>query len=307
MARAWQEAARDLGFRFISPFRFRDTSGQEHDCAGWLPDFGAPRGALILSRHDSDEAGQAGDAAGYYVSGLSPRYYETYDRALFIDTLNDWGWYGPPERAPAWFRGRVFHRESEAATWLVDEMSEITRWDSTPEFLLVELLVASADHPRETDHTVVSLRLVSPRLPESFRDDFQTLADEGVWAVAQEPGQEGIVVRFEAEGWYVEIPCATVDILRGELEPRHYLRIIDRLNSRVEFYSKQIREAENRLRRLEGFLKKGMEKAQRIADEASGAQDQPRLRAKARLRALQEALQVLEEHYDGQPTDDTDS
>jgi hypothetical protein len=107
MARAWQEAAKDLSIRFISPFRFRDPSGKEYACTGWLPDFGAPKGALILSRQDSDEAELAGDAAGYYVSGLGPKNYETYDRALFMDTLNDWGWYGLPERAPAWFKGRI--------------------------------------------------------------------------------------------------------------------------------------------------------------------------------------------------------
>jgi hypothetical protein len=102
MARAWQTAAADLGIRFVSPFRYHDTAGREHVCTGWLPDFGAPRGALILSRHDTDEAGEAGDTAGYYVSGLSPDAYETYDRSLFMETLTDWGWYGPPEAAPPW-------------------------------------------------------------------------------------------------------------------------------------------------------------------------------------------------------------
>ena len=110
MASAWQEAATDLGLRFVSPFRFRDPAGREHECTGWLPDFGAPSGALILSRYDSDDVDQAGDAAGYYVSGLSPYHYERYDRAVFIDTLNDWGWCGPPERVPAWFTGRVSGR-----------------------------------------------------------------------------------------------------------------------------------------------------------------------------------------------------
>src|SRR5262245_42871894 len=107
MADAWQKAARDLGIRFVSPFRFRDAGGREHVCAGWLPDFGSPRGALILSRHDSDGAEAAGDAEGYYVSGLSPYHYETYARGHFVETLNDWGWYGKREDAPPWFKGRI--------------------------------------------------------------------------------------------------------------------------------------------------------------------------------------------------------
>jgi hypothetical protein len=29
--------------------------------------------------------------------------YEAYNRALFVETLNDWGWFGPTGMAPDWY------------------------------------------------------------------------------------------------------------------------------------------------------------------------------------------------------------
>ena len=31
--------------------------------------------------------------------------YLRYDRAHFIDTLNDLGWFGPKENTPSWYTG----------------------------------------------------------------------------------------------------------------------------------------------------------------------------------------------------------
>jgi hypothetical protein len=107
MAKAWEQAARDLAIRFVSPYRFTDSAGREHVCTGWLPDFGGQRGALVLSRHDSDDSDLAGEEAGFYVSGLNPSWYEQYERSRFMSTLNDWGWYGAEEDAPGWFSGHV--------------------------------------------------------------------------------------------------------------------------------------------------------------------------------------------------------
>ena len=28
-----------------------------------------------------------------------------YDREIYIETLNDWGWFGSPDDAPKWFSG----------------------------------------------------------------------------------------------------------------------------------------------------------------------------------------------------------
>lgn len=108
MARAWCEGARVLLVRFVCPFSF-EHQGRRHLCTGLLPDFGGPLGALICSRFDRTEdcVYDDADAVGYYASGLSPFHYEQFDRERFVETLNDWGWFGDPAEVPLWFTGRV--------------------------------------------------------------------------------------------------------------------------------------------------------------------------------------------------------
>lgn|GEM_PF-677525 len=105
-ARAWREAASDLGVRLESPFAMHH-GGTTYWCAGWLPDFGGSKGVIIACRHAHDDIFDASEALGYYASGLNPYYYETYDRRIFSETLNDWGWFGDPSAAPAWFSGAL--------------------------------------------------------------------------------------------------------------------------------------------------------------------------------------------------------
>lgn len=113
MAVAWRKAAADLGVRFVSPFGVK-LRGRTYWSSGWLPDFGCPLGAIIAGRHTVDEIFDVCDALGYYASGLNPDYYETYNRERFMETLNDWGWFGSRSRAPTWFSGG-FGRHGGAA------------------------------------------------------------------------------------------------------------------------------------------------------------------------------------------------
>ncbi len=39
-----------------------------------------------------------------YISVLHASY-RTYRRETFVDTLNDWGWYGAPSEVPYWYSG----------------------------------------------------------------------------------------------------------------------------------------------------------------------------------------------------------
>jgi hypothetical protein len=106
MAQSWQEASTDLRIRFVSPFTF-EFNGKMYTCTGYLPDFGSNNGAVIAGRYDPDEVMDAAYEAGFYISGLSPYHYETYSREHFMDTLNDWGWFGEPQEVPPWFSGRM--------------------------------------------------------------------------------------------------------------------------------------------------------------------------------------------------------
>jgi hypothetical protein len=104
MARAWRAAAEDLGVRFESPFSL-DHDGVVYWCAGWLPDFGGPKGTIIACMYSLDDVFEVVEQHGFYASGLSPYYYWNYERERFIETLNDWGWFGGSGEPPTWFAG----------------------------------------------------------------------------------------------------------------------------------------------------------------------------------------------------------
>jgi hypothetical protein len=101
MSAAWLVAAQTLGVRVTAPYEIRLESGESIAFEAWLPDFGAPGGAIVLDL--ADQTGREQWLPGRWCSKLSDDY-EQFDRALFVDTLNDWGWYGPGQ-PPAWFKG----------------------------------------------------------------------------------------------------------------------------------------------------------------------------------------------------------
>ena len=104
MAQAWLDARDDLQIRVVHPFRLVAASGQEAETVGvYLPDFGCPRGTVLLCRLDTDELSELLDTTEYFSSGLNPRYFEPYRRKRFVQALSDWGWYGSPDATPGWY------------------------------------------------------------------------------------------------------------------------------------------------------------------------------------------------------------
>lgn len=105
VGRAWQEAAQVLGITYVTPFELqggREAAAAPLRITGWLPHFGGPRGTAIITAADPDEAREIAEAQGYFLSALNPYWYGRFDREQFIETLSDWGYYGPPEQKPAW-------------------------------------------------------------------------------------------------------------------------------------------------------------------------------------------------------------
>lgn len=101
--RAWIEASEDLGIRFISPYKFSGINGDEYEVTGLLPDFGTGKGVIITDRKSDEEAVIMADLTNEYsMTGLSPRYYDKYERKSFIETLSRWGWIGEDSKKPAW-------------------------------------------------------------------------------------------------------------------------------------------------------------------------------------------------------------
>lgn len=102
---AWRDAAKDLGIRLDIPFSLVSVSGETELYEGRAIDFGGPNGVVFGVLDDDAASGKRRKDAGYYLSGLAPGY-RTYDRELFISTLDDWKWFGPKGQEPDWYSGK---------------------------------------------------------------------------------------------------------------------------------------------------------------------------------------------------------
>jgi hypothetical protein len=100
---AWQKAAADLGIRVVAPFALTTESGETKWFEAHISDFGGPNGTIV----GKDDSGfdDTRKRLGYYASNLSGSY-RRYVRDLFVDTLNDWGWFGEQDKEPPWYTGK---------------------------------------------------------------------------------------------------------------------------------------------------------------------------------------------------------
>ena len=104
LSAVWSRAGQELGIDITAPWEYPPASG--HQCLAFLGEFGSANGMIVLRLGDVTEKDIRGRASaeGYYVSAVNPLVYANFDRAHFIDTINDWGWHGEG-LAPAWYEG----------------------------------------------------------------------------------------------------------------------------------------------------------------------------------------------------------
>ena len=71
-----------------------------------IQEFGGPQGTLVCLPEEWDDLGyaDAAEEAGYYSSGLYAESYCQYVRERFIETLEDWGWFGEQGKEPDWYK-----------------------------------------------------------------------------------------------------------------------------------------------------------------------------------------------------------
>jgi hypothetical protein len=62
---------------------------------------------IIAGPTSSEDETTALADQGFYLSRVSETYAE-FDRDQFAAALDDWGWYGPDERRPAWYTGTAW-------------------------------------------------------------------------------------------------------------------------------------------------------------------------------------------------------
>ena len=97
---SWTDAAKDLGVRIDTSFL---VNGSE---VILIKSYGSKLGTLIVPvepriKIDFEDLKNK----GFYVSQLGDGY-EKYNKDLFIDTLNDWGYYGSESLKPIWYSGK---------------------------------------------------------------------------------------------------------------------------------------------------------------------------------------------------------
>ena len=100
LVQAWHEAAADLGIRV-----------RANADAVIVDDFGRANGTLcsiVADRDGERELRERAERLKMSYSVLS-RTYERYQREVYMDMLNDWGWMreGP---APSWYTGEPWTR-----------------------------------------------------------------------------------------------------------------------------------------------------------------------------------------------------
>ena len=100
----WRQAAEDLGIRFTSPVTVSAPDGLQYDCIGLVHQFGRRIGTLISVLGEPSAQGRYAGDADYFTSQLGTSYGQ-YDRQLFIDTLNDWQFFGSEAERPTWYSG----------------------------------------------------------------------------------------------------------------------------------------------------------------------------------------------------------
>ncbi len=93
LLRTWRTAAEDLGIE-VEP----------HGDDVVVRQFGSHLGMLCSVSNDWAAVKSDADQLGMGFSVLGPSYL-SYDRALVIETLNDWGWCGTDD-PPRWYTGQ---------------------------------------------------------------------------------------------------------------------------------------------------------------------------------------------------------
>jgi hypothetical protein len=105
ISKAWRRAAIDLGIRVVTPFEMVSESGVSELFEAHILDFGGPKGTVVGNQDGDFGQNELRSRMGYYASNLHASY-RTYTKQFFIDTLNDWKWFGEPGREPEWYTGK---------------------------------------------------------------------------------------------------------------------------------------------------------------------------------------------------------
>ena len=100
---AWLHAAKDLGIDVVAPFSASGEGQLEIVFPVLVRSFGNQLGTIVLPLNAQALAEHA-KQLGYFVSNVNEQSYASYERQLFVDTLDDWGYFGSSR--PSWYTGK---------------------------------------------------------------------------------------------------------------------------------------------------------------------------------------------------------
>ncbi len=105
MLDSWKTAAKQLNIKIQFPFYITNKNGKELKFDLLVEEFGSQKGIVIMRMRNMHGL-KAIKENGFAFSTLRYKNYATYDRQIFIDTLNDWGYFGDLSKTPSWYAGQ---------------------------------------------------------------------------------------------------------------------------------------------------------------------------------------------------------
>jgi len=102
----WQRISNDLHVEVVGPTFLQIASGMRLEVDVLVKNFGAEHGMIIVA--DASKIAGLHDAiiaTGFGFSIMdAPSADRMYEREVAISVLLDWGWTGPDNEAPEWYR-----------------------------------------------------------------------------------------------------------------------------------------------------------------------------------------------------------
>lgn len=102
---SWKTAEKELKIKIQSPFILITKKSKRIEFDLLVEHFGCEKGIVLISIKNMHTL-KAISENGYAYSVLNIGKYSIYNRQLFIDTLNDWGYYGDSSKIPEWYSGQ---------------------------------------------------------------------------------------------------------------------------------------------------------------------------------------------------------
>lgn len=108
LIKSWSEASKDLNIKIKTPFIIKDNN-RKIIFELLVENFGCKKGTIIITINELEKI-NIPEKYGFYCSALNPINYSVYNRQYFIDTLNDWGYYGEKAETPIWYTGEFWSK-----------------------------------------------------------------------------------------------------------------------------------------------------------------------------------------------------